>query len=238
MPEPYPDDIEYSMTEQSEAPLHGYRGEVDDPPLQGESAGLTIALSREAGSRGGSIAKRAGEKLGWDVYSQEMMEYIAQDPTVRQDLLTRLTPAGQQWIDEHMNQLLQEQNMSRNPSILDLARLVLSLGAQGSVILLGRGAGLILPSRSTLHVRLVAPLQDRINYMSQWLRLTEEEAAEQVGNRDHRRADFLMTHFHRKPSDIHVYDMVLNTSLLGEERCAELIVAAAKAKMSAIVGMD
>ena len=56
--------------------------------------------------------------------------------------------------------------------------------------------------------------------------------------RDHRRTDFLATHFHRKPNDVHVYDMVLNTSLLGEERCADMIAAAAKAKMSAVVGMD
>jgi cytidylate kinase len=87
-------------------------------------------------------------------------------------------------------------------------------------------------------VRLVAPLQDRIAYMSQWLRLTEEEAADQVRKRDHRRTDFLATHFHRKPNDVHVFDMILNTSMFGEERSADLIAAAAKAKMSAIVGMD
>jgi cytidylate kinase len=74
--------------------------------------------------------------------------------------------------------------------------------------------------------------------MSQWLRLTDEEAAEQVRKRDHRRTEYLATHFHRKPNDVHLFDMVLNTSLLGEERCADLVAAAAKAKMSAIVGMD
>jgi cytidylate kinase len=74
--------------------------------------------------------------------------------------------------------------------------------------------------------------------MSQWMRLTEEEAAEQVRRRDHRRTDYLATHFHRKPNDVHLYDMVLNTSMLGEDRCADVIAAAAKAKMSAVVGMD
>ena len=102
------------------------------------------------------------------------------------------------------------------------------------MILLGRGAGCILPSRSTLNVRLVAPLAERVAYMSQWLRLTEEEAAEQVRKRDSRRAEFITTHFHRKPSDVHQYDMVLNTSLLGEERCAELIVQAARSKAAAL----
>jgi len=42
----------------------------------GVPAGLTIAISREAGSRGASIAKRAGEKLGWEVYSQDLLEYL------------------------------------------------------------------------------------------------------------------------------------------------------------------
>ena len=69
-------------------------------------------------------------------------------------------------------------------------------------------------------------------------RSTEEEAAEQVRKRDDRRTDYLATHFHRKPNDVHVYDMILNTSMFGEERSADLVAAAAKAKISAVVGMD
>src|SRR4029077_19821702 len=106
------------------------------------------------------------------------------------------------------------------------------------VILLGRGAGCVLPAASTLHVRLVAPVADRIAYVGQVMRLTEEEAAEQVRKRDHRRAEFLSTHFHRRPGDVHQYDLCLNTSLLGEEICTELIVQAAKAKMDALFGND
>jgi cytidylate kinase len=68
--------------------------------------------------------------------------------------------------------------------------------------------------------------------------LTEEEATEQVHKLDHRRTDYLATHFHRKPNDVHLYDMVLNSSMLGEEHCADVIAAAAKAKMSALVGID
>jgi cytidylate kinase len=111
--------------------------------------------------------------------------------------------------------------------------MVLSLGAQGEVILIGRGAGCILPPESTLNVRVVAPLADRIAYMSQWLRLTMEESAEQVQLRDARRAEFISTHFHLQPSDLYQYDLLLNSSRLGEELCAELIVQAAVAKLAA-----
>ncbi len=238
MTERYSDDFEIPVLAAGESPLHGYRGVAEDEPPPGIPLGLTIAISREAGARGATIAKRAGEKLGWEVYSQDMLEYGAQSATLRQDVVDKLPPGAAAWIDERLQYLLEQPNFSHNPNIVDLARLVISLGAQGNVILLGRGAGFLLPRRSTLHVRLIAPLQDRIAYMSQWLRLTEEEAAEQVRKRDHRRTDFLATHFHRKPNDVHVYDVILNTSTFGEDRSADLITAAAKAKMSAIVGMD
>jgi len=99
-------------------------------------------------------------------------------------------------------------------------------------VLIGRGTGCILPRETTLHVRIVAPLPQRIAYMSQWLRLTEEEAAERVRERDQRRAEYIATHFHRQASDVHQYDLVLNSSLLGEDVCADLIVQAARAKMT------
>lgn len=216
------------------APLHGFRGQNAETSALPRA--LSIAISREAGARGGTIAKRAGEKLGWQIFSQDLIEYISQEGNFRQEVLDDLPAGATRWVDEHLEQLLKEQNLSRNPTILELARIVLSLGTQGEVILLGRGAGCILPARSTLHVRFVAPLQDRIAYMAQWLRLTEEEAAEQVRKRDMRRADFINTHFHRRPADVHQYDLVLNSSSLGEEACADLVVQAAKAKHAALIG--
>lgn len=235
-PVPFLEEAALPVARDAVSPLHGFRGHHSETPTL--PRGLTIAISREAGARGGTIAKRAGEKLGWQVFSQDLLEYIAQEGTFRQDVLDNLTPAANAWVEEQLQRLLKEQNLSRNPTILELARMVLSLGVQGEAILLGRGAGCILPARSTLHVRFVAPLEDRIAYMSQWLRLTEEEAGEQVRKRDHRRLDFINTHFHRKPSDVHQYDLVLNSSSLGEEACADLIVQAAKAKHAAMMGPE
>jgi cytidylate kinase len=218
-----------------ETPRHGYRGQSGPPDSRSPwPKSLTLAITREAGARGGTIASRIGGRLGWQVFSQELMEYMAQEGKVGAGLFDPLPDAAVEWIERRLAELMREQNLSRNPTVIDLARVVLTLGAQGEVILLGRGAGCILPSATTLHVRLVAPLADRIAYMSQWMRLTEEEAAEQVRKRDSRRADFISTHFHRRPSDVHQYDLVLNTSYLGEERCTELIVQAAKLKLTGL----
>jgi cytidylate kinase len=217
-----------------ETPRHGYRGERGGAAPAAVPAALTIAISREAGARGGSIAQRVAAKLGWQLYRQETLEYIAQESNFRQDLLDNLAPALKSWVDENLDRLLREQNLSRHPSVLDLARIILSLGASGELILVGRGAGCILPAASTLHVRVVAALADRVAYMAQWLRLTTEEAAQQVELRDNRRAQFIETHFHRRAGDIYQYDMVLNSTRVGEELAANLIVDAARARLESM----
>lgn len=217
--------------EAGESPRHGFQGNrTPAAPSTGVPAGLTIAISRETGARGGTIGRRAGRKLGWQVYDQELLEYIAQEGTFRQDFAENLSPAASSWAEERLQELLRGEQLSQHPSIVNLARVILGLGAQGNVVLIGRGAGSILPPATTLHARVVAPLAERIAYLGQRERLTVDEATERVRLRDHRRTEFLATHFHRQQGDIYQYDLLLNSSLLGEESCADLIAKAAQAK--------
>ena len=217
-----------------ETPRHGFQGDRA-PAAAGPTvpAGLTVAISREAGARGGSIGRRVARKLGWGVYDQELLEYMAQETAIRHDVVEPLTPQATDWVEARLQQLLREQNLSQHPLILHLARVVLALGARGNVVLIGRGAGYILPRASMLHVRLISPLQERIAYMGQWLRLSQQEAAERVRLRDERRAEFLSTHFHHQPGDIQPFDMVLNSGTLGEDVSADLIVRAARSRAEA-----
>src|SRR5262245_18996757 len=217
-----------------EQPRHGDRG----PPARPRTgpAALAVALSREAGARGGTIARRAGRKLGWQVYDQDLLEYMAQDPGARQGLLDQLTPAAGAWAEARLQRLLKEERLAQDPTLLNLAQEVLALGAQGEAVLVGRGAGCILPRETTLNVRVVAPLPERVAYMAQWLRLTAEEAAEKVRARDQRRAEFLAAHFGHDPADVHGYDLLLNSALLGEDVCAELIAQAARARGAQLAG--
>jgi cytidylate kinase len=191
---------------------------------------LTIAFSREAGARGGTIGRRVGRKLGWQVYDQELLEYLLHDSSLQHGLGESLPPTASRWVEEQLRQLIERGQVDQNSSIVGLARLSLTLGAQGRVVLIGRGAGFLLPRDTTLHVRLVAPLEDRVAYMSQCFRLTLDEARERVRVRDARRSEYLAAHLHRPPGEVQGYDMILNTSSLGEEACVELILQATRSK--------
>ena len=115
---------------------------------------MTVAISRESGARGDTIGRRVGKKLGWQVYDQEVLEYIAGEGAFRQDVADDLSSAAMAWAEERLQLLLHEQSISQHPSIVSLARIILALGAQGDAVMIGRGAGCILPAPSTLHVRI------------------------------------------------------------------------------------
>ena len=215
-------------------PMHGYRGESAAEPSSRFPCGLTLALSREAGARGGSIARRVGRKLGWQVVDQELLEFLTQDEQAFQELPEQ----AREWAEERLDQLLRARILGNESGVVALARAVLLLGSVGEVVIIGRGAGYILPPASTLHVRVIAPEQDRIAYMSQWLRLTADEAGEEVRRRDQRRAEFLSAQIGCVADDPNPYDFVLNSSRLGEEGSAESVAQAARGKLLGLEPAD
>lgn len=213
-----------------EPPLHGNQGDREPAPVLEAPLGLTLAISRETGARGGSIAQRVGKRLGWQVYTQELLEFLCANESARSHVLTDVPPNAASWADAQLGRLRREKVINAAAELGEMPRLILTLAARGGVVLVGRGAGYLLPRETTLHARVVAPLEERVAYMAQWLRLPREDAAVQVRDLDEKRADFLLKSFNRRAGEIHDYDLVLNSFLLGEEVCAELIVSAIRGK--------
>ncbi len=92
---------------------------------------------------------------------------------------------------------------------------ILRLASLGRAILVGRGAEAItsrLPF--VFHVRLVAPLENRIQHASRYYSLTEENAAKMIKEADHARRRYLRRYFDADVDDPLLYDVVLNTGRL------------------------
>ena len=217
-------------TDLLESPLHGNQGDRQPTTPLHAPLGTTIAISREAGSRGGSIARRVGKRLGWQIYTQELLEYIHANETARAHVLADIPEEAASWADNHLETLRSEKIIDPQLDLGEMPRLVLTLAARGNIVILGRGGGFLLPRSSTLHVRIVAPFEDRVAYLANWLRLTHEEAIRQVHDRDLKRADYLSQFIKSDPGDMCHYDLVLNSFQLGEETCADLIVNASQGK--------
>ena len=83
----------------SESPLHGYRGDTLTPPPPAKPRGVTVAITREAGGGGSSIAAAVAERLGWQVFSQESLDHLVRDSVARDDLLSDLPAGALEWAD-------------------------------------------------------------------------------------------------------------------------------------------
>jgi cytidylate kinase len=192
--------------------------------------GLTVCISREAGARGSSIARRVGEILGWQVYDPELLGYLAQNDAARQEVFAEIPRQALAWAEAQQREIAADQHLILGSDSTQLTQLILALAARGEAIIVGRGAGAILPPETTLNVRIVAPLSERIAYMSQWLRLSLAEATEEVQARDRIRTALHAGLANRDPADLTQYDLIINSGRLGEAGAAELIAEAIRGK--------
>ena len=105
-------------------------------------------------------------------------------------------------------------------TILHLARL-------GNAILVGRGSNVIAAKiPEAVHVRLVAPLKQRIDHVGEFFQLTPKKAAEYVRKKDRARRRYLKRYFNVAIDDPLNYDLVINTGRVSFEEAARIIAKA------------
>jgi cytidylate kinase len=194
---------------------------------------LSIAISREAGTPGSSVAQGVGELLGWQVYDRELLELIAKEMGLRSVLLESVDERQQTWLRESIQSGLASLAAgsaapwaSESSFVHHLVETVLALGIHGECVIVGRGATFILPAETTLRVRLVAPVADRIEMLRHRLGLSQRQAAQRVRTIERQRNDFARDHFQRDPTEPDNFDLMLNASRFSIEEAAETIVEA------------
>jgi cytidylate kinase len=187
---------------------------------------FTIALSREAGTYGASIARAVADRLGWPVYDSELMQRIASDMGVRQALLSSMDEHHVSWLSEYLKGLSPHQGVSQYAFRHRLLQTLLSLAAHGNCVIVGRGATKVLPAATTLRVRIVAPQEHRIEAVQHEHGISRNEATRRVEATDRERDEFVREHFGMDATDPRNYDLLLNAARFPIEQCAELIIAA------------
>ncbi|HEY2203918.1 MAG TPA: cytidylate kinase-like family protein [Pseudonocardia sp.] len=101
--------------------------------------------------------------------------------------------------------------------------------ADSGGVILGRAAALVLRDHPTaLHVRLDGPPERRVRQVMRSQRMSEDDARAMMEHNDAARTSYVR-HFYRcDPADPSHYHLVLDSTRLSLDACADLIVAAAK----------
>ena len=103
------------------------------------------------------------------------------------------------------------------------------LSERDDLVILGRGALSFLKDREdTLHVRIVAPEDHRIQTAMERDSLDEETARREVVRIDEGRKTYLKRHYNLDWAQADQYHLVVNTEQLGTDGAANLIAQAAR----------
>jgi cytidylate kinase len=185
-----------------------------------------ICISREAGAGGGAVARIVGQRLGWKVYDNELIEAIAHRMCVPLDEVRRLDELAPSVVQDWLLPLREEYYAPQEAYLDHLAKLIEAIGRAGESILVGRGAGFMLPRETTLSVRVIAPLKVRALRLAERMGVSVRTARRAAKDLDRRRAQFDRTMHRANSNDPHNYDLVLDAHSLGLEIAAAIIVHA------------
>ena len=104
---------------------------------------------------------------------------------------------------------------------------VKDLYQQGNVVIIGRGANVILADATdVLHVGLLAPMEARVKTLMGMEHLERDEAQANLEEMDRAMQDFFRKFFKAQPNDPDLYHLMLNMGRLQTKTAAEIIVHA------------
>jgi cytidylate kinase len=185
---------------------------------------FSIAISRQAGALGKTVATEIARRLGWPVYDKEILDKVAEQmrkPTFRVEGIDE-RPVN--WLEDCLRAFSLAEHVNPSAYHKHLVGVVRGLGLIGRCVIVGRGATCILPPETTLRVRLVAELPDRQKVMARLHKLSPAEAARLVDKTDKERTNFVRSHFRTDATAAEQYDLVLNTSRMSPEECAQTVI--------------
>ena len=194
-----------------------------------------ITISREYGSGGGEIASRLARRLGWHLIDHAIVERVASELGTSQEEAEAHDESTEGLVSRVLNNMLYlypasmvnappEAFLSAEDYRRTVDRIVKAAAARGHVVIVGRASQVILADlHDVLHVRIIAPFEKRVAYVMQREEVNHHTAEARIHRKDHERASYLEREYHHHPDDAHLYDLVLNTSLLDLESAVDII---------------
>ncbi|MDD5350931.1 MAG: cytidylate kinase-like family protein [Chthoniobacteraceae bacterium] len=194
-----------------------------------------ITISREAGAGAVTVgglaaellnAKRGPEMPPWTVFDKNLLGRVLEDHQLPETLKRFLPEDARPGVTGAVEEIL-----GLHPSAWRLAEhttdTILRLANLGNVILVGRGANFITAKlRPVVHVRLVAPLENRIAHLAEYHHLTQHEAAAYAKKADQGRRRYVKRYFAGIIEDPLNYTLLLNVGRMDYQAAARVIVEA------------
>lgn len=212
-------------------------------PPQGKRFGLeenmnekiVITIAREYGSGGRTIGKMLAEKMGIHFYDKELMKLASEDSGINEALFanadetiksTRLFKVANsiyrgELIPPESDDFVSTQNLFNYQ-----AKIIKQLALEESCVIVGRCADFILKDYdNVLSVFIHAPHEYCMEQAAKKHSMPSKELEKFILKTDKHRAEYYKYYTGREWTDARNYDLCLDSSKLGYDRCVEEIIS-------------
>jgi cytidylate kinase len=183
-----------------------------------------LTISREYGSGGREIGREVADRLGYQFVDKER-------------LFQDLEQAGPRWVrvakeaDEVCPTLWERHDWQYRGYVSQMEDLILGYAVGDNVVIIGRGGSALLQGVPfCLRVRLIAPLEARLQAIMAREGLTREAATRLIALIDGERACYIKANYGSDWDAEDVYDLTLNTASLTYDRVVDILVENLAAK--------
>lgn len=206
-----------------------------------------ITLSRQYGSGGDEIARHVCEITGYRYFDKalmaqlaheeglaegELVDYSEDSPKVRgfwQRLFGGSAVAEARFWEEDVTGARKEaiRKLSETHLLALTQATVQAAYRHGNVVIVGRGGQALLADKpDVLHVRVEAPIEERVPRVQEQTKLELTAAQREVLQHDQAAAEYLARHYLLTWSDPLLYHLIINTGKLPLESATQLIANA------------
>lgn len=200
--------------------------------------GPVVTISREYGCPSKILAGILVKKLGemdegpptnpyrWKWIGRELLEESARDLKVDPRHINHIFDYQERSIVDDILAATRKDGSYKSDHAIkkSVGKVIHSLGLTGHVVIVGR-AGVVLTRdiKKSLHIRLMAPLEWRVNRIMQVENISKEKALDLITSKDANRKRFLEYYLGQK-FQIQIFDTVYNCAHFNLDEIADSIV--------------
>jgi len=204
-----------------------------------------ITISRQVGSLGDELAEKIAKELGYRYFDKFLMTEIAVSSGLTEaevidfnednykvrsffeQLFGRKSPVGTITVrdrDEKGKVFLTTKVFDEESSLTFVQAVIKKLVDWDNVVIVGRGGQVLLRGfPHVLHIRVIAPLEFRIENIMKQKGLTREDALKYISEKDKAAQEYLYRFYNVDWNDPELYHMVLNMGMLKMDQAVKIV---------------
>jgi cytidylate kinase len=200
--------------------------------------GPVVTISRAAGCTSNNVSKQLVVRLNelsdepkWKVISKEILHDSAVELKLNPDKIkTIFETKSRNMFDEIVQTFISDDYQLEKKMIKTVTNVIHRFGAEGYKIIIGRAGNCICSDiQHSLHIRIDAPLNWRIERVERTKKISKEDALNWIIHTDRDRDNFRKS-VKGKKVESDDYDLIINQSSFSEDDISEIIINALKRK--------